>query len=93
MLRRLDTYIEPRHALARRYAAALADSGLQLPLTAPGNRHVYYLYVVRHADHPEESLPETERAVREILSLPMYPSLTDAEQDRVCGALHAILPV
>ena len=123
-LRRLDTYIERRLALARRYDAALAGSGLELPVTAPGNRHVYYLYVVRHpardailrelaardilvnvsyrwpihtmpayahGDYPEGSLPETELAAREIFSLPMYPSLTDAQQDRVCEALHEIL--
>ena len=121
-LRRLHEYLERRRALARRYEAALADSGL--PVTAFANRHVYYLYVVRHpardailrelaardilvnvsyrwrihtmpayahADYPEGSLPETERAAREICSLPMYPSLTDAEQDRVCEALHEIL--
>jgi len=35
-------------------------------------------------------LPETEKAAREIFSLPLYPSLTDAEQDRVCAALHDI---
>ena len=35
-----------------------------------------------HCDHPEGSLPETEQAAQEIFSLPMYPSLTDAEQDR-----------
>ena len=45
-----------------------------------------------HADYPEGSLPETEQAAREIFSLPMYPSLTDAEQDRVCEALREILP-
>ena len=123
-LRRLDAYIERRRALARRYDAALADSGLQLPVTAPGNHHVYYLYVVRHpardailrelaardilvnvsyrwpihtmpayahSDYPEGSLPETEQAAQEIFSLPMYPSLTDAEQDRVCEALLGIL--
>ena len=44
-----------------------------------------------HPDYPEGSLPETEQAAKEIFSLPMYPSLTDAEQDRVCDALHEIL--
>jgi aminotransferase EvaB len=47
-LRRLDGYIEARRAIARRYTAALADTELVLPVTAPGNDHVYYLYVVRH---------------------------------------------
>ena len=39
----------------------------------------------------EGDLPETERAAREIFSLPMYPGLTDEEQDRVCDALREIL--
>ena len=119
-----DVYMERRRALARRYDAALRDSGLVLPVTAPGKHHVYYLYVVRHPardailrelagrdilvnvsyrwpihtvpayarfGYLEGSLPETEQAAREIFSLPMYPSLTDAEQDRVCEVLHEIL--
>jgi dTDP-4-amino-4,6-dideoxygalactose transaminase len=32
------------------------------------------------------SLPVTERAVQEIMSLPMYPELTDAEAERVIAA-------
>jgi aminotransferase EvaB len=44
-----------------------------------------------HLGYGEGSLPETEKAAGEILSLPMYPSLTDAEHDRVCGALRKIV--
>ena len=33
------------------------------------------------------SLPETERAAREILSLPMYIGLSDADVKRVCAAI------
>ncbi|MGY4909545.1 DegT/DnrJ/EryC1/StrS family aminotransferase [Micromonospora aurantiaca (nom. illeg.)] len=47
-LRRLDDYVAGRRAVADRYAEGLADSGLVLPTTAPGNDHVYYVYVVRH---------------------------------------------
>ncbi|AQT73065.1 MULTISPECIES: DegT/DnrJ/EryC1/StrS family aminotransferase [Streptomyces] len=47
-LGRLDAYIEGRRAVARRYAEGLKDTGLILPATAPGNDHVYYVYVVRH---------------------------------------------
>ncbi len=123
-LRRLEQYIERRTALARRYEEQLTDTGLVLPVVAPGNRHVYHLYVVRHpardaivAALAEEgitagihypwpihtmrayahfgrgsgSLPVTERAAREILSLPMYPALTEADQDRVCDALRRIV--
>ena len=41
--------------------------------------------------YAEGSLPVTERMAREIFSLPMFPMLADAEQDRVCEALRAIL--
>ncbi|MCQ6553798.1 DegT/DnrJ/EryC1/StrS family aminotransferase [Streptomyces sp. C10-9-1] len=47
-LRRLDRYVEGRRAVARRYAEGLAGTSLELPRTAPGNEHVYYVYVVRH---------------------------------------------
>jgi dTDP-4-amino-4,6-dideoxygalactose transaminase len=33
--------------------------------------------------------PETERAYAGLLSLPMYPALTDAQQDRVVETLAA----
>jgi dTDP-3-amino-2,3,6-trideoxy-4-keto-D-glucose/dTDP-3-amino-3,4,6-trideoxy-alpha-D-glucose/dTDP-2,6-dideoxy-D-kanosamine transaminase len=36
-------------------------------------------------------LPQTERAMDEIFSLPMYPMLSDDEQQTVCAALHEIL--
>ncbi len=35
--------------------------------------------------------PETEKAAAEIFSLPMYPTLTEQEQDVVCSALVDIL--
>lgn len=123
-LTRLDGYIARRQALARRYDERLATSGLTLPVTASGNSHAYYVYVVRHPErdrilrelaardihlnvsypwpihtmrgyaslgYAEGDLPATEAAAREIFSLPMYPALTDAEQDRVCEALRDVL--
>jgi UDP-2-acetamido-2-deoxy-ribo-hexuluronate aminotransferase len=41
--------------------------------------------------HLRASLPETERAAREVFSLPLYPGLADAEQDRVIAALLSAL--
>lgn len=38
---------------------------------------------------PRGPLPVTERAVREVLSLPLYPELTDEEADRVVEAVRA----
>ncbi|MDR7276975.1 DegT/DnrJ/EryC1/StrS family aminotransferase [Catenuloplanes atrovinosus] len=56
-LRRLDEYIAGRNAVARRYEERLGDlvapDGLRLPATAPGNTHVYYVYVVRHPRRDE----------------------------------------
>ncbi|WP_248962792.1 DegT/DnrJ/EryC1/StrS family aminotransferase [Sphaerisporangium perillae] len=52
-LRRLDDYIAARRAVAQRYAEGLKDTGLLLPEVAPGNDHVYYLYVVRHPERDE----------------------------------------
>jgi dTDP-3-amino-2,3,6-trideoxy-4-keto-D-glucose/dTDP-3-amino-3,4,6-trideoxy-alpha-D-glucose/dTDP-2,6-dideoxy-D-kanosamine transaminase len=52
-LRRLDAYIAGRRAVADRYAAALVDTDLVLPVVAPHNEHVYYVYVVRHPRRDE----------------------------------------
>jgi len=123
-LARLDADIARRQALARRYDQMLAGTSLGLPVTLPGNTHVYYLYVGRHPErdriladmaahevllnvsypcpihlmpaytslgYREGDFPEAERAAREIFSLPMYPTLTDAQQDAVCRALGAVL--
>jgi aminotransferase EvaB len=40
----------------------------------------------------EGALPVTEKAAGEIMSLPMYPMLTIAAQDRVCAVLREIVP-
>jgi aminotransferase EvaB len=123
-LGRLDEYVSARRAIADRYAEGLADTDLVLPKLAPGNDHVYYLYVVRHPERdriikaldeygialnvsypwpvhtmsgfrhlgvPEGSLPVTESLAKQIFSLPMYPSLPRADQDRVIDALHEVL--
>lgn len=123
-LKRLDRNNDRRRALADRYASALRKTSLELPVEAPHNRHVYYVYVVAHADrerimkelaardihvnisypwpihlmrgycnlgYKEGDLPVTEAAAKEIFSLPMYPALTDAQQDTVCAALGEIL--
>ncbi|WP_033438574.1 DegT/DnrJ/EryC1/StrS family aminotransferase [Saccharothrix sp. NRRL B-16314] len=47
-LGRLDQYVAGRQAVAARYVEGLGDTDLVLPVTAPGNTHVYYVYVVRH---------------------------------------------
>jgi aminotransferase EvaB len=39
----------------------------------------------------ESQLPNTEAAAKEIFSLPLFPTLTDAEHETVCSALKEIL--
>jgi dTDP-4-amino-4,6-dideoxygalactose transaminase len=49
-LSRLARWNEARRAAARRYDELLARApGVKLPATAPGNEHVFHLYVVRVA--------------------------------------------
>ena len=36
------------------------------------------------------ALPQTERAAREVLSLPLFPELTDEQVDIVCDALRRL---
>lgn len=119
-LRRLDGYLEKRRRIAADYDRALAATQLGLPVTSPGNCHVYYVYVCRHPDrdkilaalkqndiqvaitypwpihtmrgfswlgYGEGDLPNTEAAAREIFSLPVYPTLAETEQSRICAAL------
>ncbi|MFJ9923549.1 DegT/DnrJ/EryC1/StrS family aminotransferase [Streptomyces rubiginosohelvolus] len=55
-LTRLDTYVEGRRAVARRYEEGLGDlaeKGLLLPSVNEGNEHVYYVYVARHPRRDE----------------------------------------
>ncbi|MFN8507770.1 MAG: DegT/DnrJ/EryC1/StrS family aminotransferase [Dehalococcoidia bacterium] len=40
---------------------------------------------------PDVSLPETEAATANTLLLPLYPGMTEAEQDEVIDALRAAL--
>jgi dTDP-4-amino-4,6-dideoxygalactose transaminase len=121
-LGRLDDWNSRRRELAERYRTALADTGVVMPVEAPGRRHVYHLFVVRVAnrdqfqtglrergvetlihypraihEHPgytelagvSGQLAASERLAREIVSLPLYPGLTDAEADAVIDAVSA----
>jgi UDP-4-amino-4,6-dideoxy-N-acetyl-beta-L-altrosamine transaminase len=57
---------------------------------------VHYVPIYRHPLYADlgvtpADFPATEHAYAGLLSLPMYPSLTDAEQDRVVEALRSVL--
>jgi len=78
-----------RHPGRDAIIAALAEKGVSVGIHYPWPIHTMRAY--RHLGEGEGSLPATEQAAREIFSLPMYPSLTNADQDRVCDALLASL--
>ncbi len=70
-------------------AAAFADAGI-------GNAVHYRVpchlqKALAECGYREGSLPETERAAHEVLSLPMFPELTDAQIDRVCEVVWEAL--
>jgi len=57
---------------------------------------VHFVPIYRHALYAADGLlpgsyPNTEAAYAGLLSLPLYPDLTDDEQDRVVAALKAVL--
>ena len=78
-----------RHPERDRIVAALASEkiGTHIHYPMPVHRQPAYL------DHgyAEGSLPETERASREIMSLPMYPELPEADAEAVADAIRRVL--
>jgi dTDP-4-amino-4,6-dideoxygalactose transaminase len=74
---------ERRDALQEHLTRQGIGTGLHYPL--PLHRQKAYA----HLGVREGSLPVTERAAGEILSLPMFPELTDNQVDRVAEAIRA----
>jgi dTDP-4-amino-4,6-dideoxygalactose transaminase len=124
-LRRLARWNEARRAAAARYDALLSEiPRVRVPVTMPGNVHVWHLYVVRvperdrvlaalqaagigasiHYPTPVHltgayrglgygpgAFPVAEAAADEILTLPLYPHITPAQQERVVAELDEAL--
>jgi dTDP-3-amino-2,3,6-trideoxy-4-keto-D-glucose/dTDP-3-amino-3,4,6-trideoxy-alpha-D-glucose/dTDP-2,6-dideoxy-D-kanosamine transaminase len=67
----------------------LAEQGITVGIHYPWPVHTMRAYA--HFGGGEGSLPVTEQAAQEIFSLPMFPSLTDGDQDQVCEALRVSL--
>jgi len=66
--------------------AFLAERGIQTLIHYPIPAHLQPAYA--HLGLPAGSLPVAERVAAEVLSLPMYPELGEAQVDRVCNAIH-----
>ncbi|MCA9245486.1 MAG: DegT/DnrJ/EryC1/StrS family aminotransferase [Planctomycetales bacterium] len=120
-LSRLDEWNDLRRRAAACYRQVLGPiEGIVLPIERDDARHVYHLYVVRHADrdvliqtlgqqqiqcgvhYPNpmslaapyanarcvpDGLPVTSRIANEIVSLPMYPEITELSIARVGAAI------
>jgi dTDP-4-amino-4,6-dideoxygalactose transaminase/glycosyltransferase involved in cell wall biosynthesis len=69
--------------------AALRDRGIDAGVHYPVPLHLQPCYAALGLG--PGSFPHAERAAREVLSLPMYPDLTDARADRVIETLRAVL--
>ncbi len=76
----------PRRDALRR---ALTEAGIGVAIQYPVPCHLQRAY--QHFGHGPGSLPVTEQAVSEILSLPMYPELGDDQVEAVIGATLAAL--
>lgn len=72
------------------FQAALKAAGVGTGIHYPSPVHLQPAYAGRVAVGPG-GCPDTEAAAREILSLPLYPELTDTDVATVCAALEALL--
>jgi UDP-4-amino-4,6-dideoxy-N-acetyl-beta-L-altrosamine transaminase len=128
-LRRLDSFVEKRHSIARRYDNELKGLPIETPWQHMDSYSSYHLYPIRIKQDKSvktqrdvynalqaaainvnlhyipvyrqpyyEAMgfkmgycPESEQYHKEVLSIPMYPTLTDTEQDKVIRKLNEAL--
>ena len=67
----------------------LNDAGIGAGIHYPVPVHLQGAFA--HLGHEEGAFPVTERAAKEILSLPMFPEITAGQQEEVVAALRAAL--
>lgn len=78
-----------RHPARDKIIQKLAERDIMVNVSYPWPIHTMMGYA--YLGWKEGDLPNTEAAAKEIFSLPMYPSLSDSEQETVCQALLWIL--
>ncbi len=70
--------------------AHLKAAGIGSKVYYPGPLHLQPCFT--HLGYRAGQLPESERAAGEVLSLPIYPELTDEAIETVAGAIRAFFP-
>ena len=128
-MKRLDTYVARRHALAERYDKLLEGLPLATPMQIHDGYSAMHLYVIRlqlekidmsrsavfgelrekgigvnvhyipvhtqpyyqRAGFKPGNFPESEHFYEEAISLPLYPTMLEEQQDKVVEALLEIL--
>jgi len=78
-----------RHPERDHIISELKGRGILVNISYPWPIHTMRGYA--YLGYKEGDFPETEKAAREIFSLPMYPKLSFEDQDKVCQALGEIL--
>ncbi len=77
--------VDDRDAVQRRLAARGIETGIHYPIPC------HLQEACRYLGYGPGALPETERCVGRILSLPVYPELTEEQRQRVLtGLLEAV---
>jgi len=76
---------EKRTALQEELKAAGIDAGIHYPIALP------YLNAYRHLGHDENDFRESLKASREIISLPMFPELSEDQIAHVAGRVAEFL--
>jgi dTDP-4-amino-4,6-dideoxygalactose transaminase len=76
---------EKRAALQEELKAAGIDAGIHYPIALP------YLNAYRHLGHDENDFHESLKASREIISLPMFPELSEDQIAHVAGRVAEFL--
>jgi dTDP-4-amino-4,6-dideoxygalactose transaminase len=66
---------------------AMTEAGVATAIHYPTPIHLQKAFA--HLGQGPGSCPVAERAAREMISLPMFPDMTDAQVDRVCEVLSA----
>ena len=77
--------VEDRDDLIAKLATDNIGTGIHYPIPL----HLQKAY--GQLGYKEGDFPVSERLAKEIVSLPMYPSLTEQQQHRVCEKIRQIL--